>query len=287
MENSTIKNNLRTPAEVSKCLLDSGVAKSKMPIFKLALLGLFAGMFIAFGASSSSLAAHSMSDLGLAKFVAGVVFPVGLMLIIIAGGALFTGDCLLIIGVADKKIKPLRLLRTLSIVFISNLIGGFIVAAGISLCGQFDMSNGLLGAYTLKVAACKVALSPTSAIISGILCNIIVCFTVVMATAATDVPGKILTIFFPILAFVLGGYEHCVANMYYIPAGLLAKLNPKYVEVAKTSLGVTADQINNLSIHTFFTNNLLPVTIGNIIGGMVFVGIPLYILYLKRSKAKH
>lgn len=130
----------------------------------------------------------------------------------------------------------------------------------------------------------KVNISAVACLSSGILCNILVCFAVLMAGAARDIAGKIWAIFFPILAFVLGGFEHCVANMYYISAGLVAKMNPVYVEKAMEVYGYTKDQLDVLNVPDMLIHNLLPVTLGNIIGGMVFAALPLYYLYIRKAE---
>lgn len=242
----------------------------------------FAGMMIGLGAAASSVAAHNIGNVGLARLTAAMVFPVGLMMVILMGAELFTGDCLLAIGLPEKNISGLQFARTLVLVYLGNLIGGVVLSALIVLCGQLDYSGGLLGAYTIKVALAKVGMSPVKAVSSGILCNILVCAAVLMAVCAKDVTGKIMVSFFVIMLFVTAGFEHCVANMYYITAGLMAKANPAYVAVAMEQYGLQAEQIENLNIISMIVNNLIPVTIGNIIGGSCFVGLPFY--YLNREK---
>ncbi|MBO5347202.1 MAG: formate/nitrite transporter family protein [Lachnospiraceae bacterium] len=254
-------------------------AKTTTPAWRLLLLGILAGMFIAFGASSSSLAIHAMENSGLAKVVAGTIFPVGLMMIVLIGGELFTGDCMMALGVMHKEFRVLPMIKVLCLVYAGNLIGSAIIATLIFFSGQLDMTNGLLGAFTIKIALGKVSLSFPSAMVSGILCNILVCIAVLMAGVAKDIPGKILAIFFPIMAFVIGGYEHCVANMYYIPAGILATTNDMYRETAMSAYGYTEAQLSSLNLQSFVTASLVPVTIGNIIGGMLFVSVPLYVLH--------
>lgn len=239
---------------------------------------IFAGMMIALGAAGSSVAAHNISNVGLSRLAAAVVFPVGLMMVILMGAELFTGDCLLAIGLPEKDITPFQLIRTLFLVFVGNLIGGVFLSALVASSSQWDYSGGLLGAYTIKVALSKATIAPMSAITSGILCNILVCAAVLMAMCAKDVAGKLLVSFFVIMLFVTAGFEHCVANMYYITAGLLAKLNPTYVAAAMENYGITAQQLELLNIKNMFLTNLLPVTIGNILGGACFVGLPFYFL---------
>ncbi len=273
-----------TPAEV----LDTNIAveekRVKMAVWRLLLFAVLAGMFIAGGAAASSVAMHAISNVGVARAVGGCIFPVGLMLIVFLGGELFTGDCLLILGLFEKKYKIWSVLRVLVLVWIGNLIGAAIVAGMIVLCGQLGYSNNLLAAYTIKVAYGKTNMSFLSAFVSGILCNIFVCCAVLMATAAKSPSGKIWGIFFPILAFVVSGFEHCVANMYYIPAGIFALMNPAYREAAKLSYGFTDEALATINWKTFFVNSSIPVTLGNIVGGMLFVGALLFVVHKAKAK---
>lgn len=279
-----MENQYNTPQQIVEANLEASEAKTKKPILKLLVSGLLAGAAISFGGISSNVAVHAIGNAGLAKFVAGAIFPVGLMIIVLLGGELFTGDCLMINDVLKKRCSVASIVRTLCLVWISNFVGALLIVFLNYSSGQYDMSQGLLGAYTIKVALGKVNLSVSQCITSGILCNILVCIAVLMAGAARDIDGKIWAVFFPILAFVLGGYEHCVANMYYISAGIVCKMNPAYVNKAMEVYGYTADQLGTLDLSNMVIHNLLPVTLGNIIGGMVFVALPLYYLYIKIRK---
>ena len=252
---------------VSKCKMSAGLTIGK---------SFFAGMMIGLGAAGSSVAAHNIANVGVARLIAALVFPVGLMMVILMGAELFTGDCLLIMGVPEKEITVWQFIRTLVLVYVGNLIGGVILSALICWSGQLDYSSGLLGAYTIKVALGKVGLSPLKAVSSGILCNVLVCAAVIMAVCAKDITGKLFVSFFVIMLFVTSGYEHCVANMYYITAGIMAKTNPVYVSALMDNYKISAEQLQMLNIKTMIINNLIPVTIGNIIGGSFFVGLPFY-----------
>ena len=275
-------NAFNSPAQVLEANMKAGEGKAKLPLLKCILLGIMAGAFIAFGGASSNAAVHNIANQGLSKTLAGCIFPVGLMMIVFVGGELFTGDCLMIAGVADRKFSVLAMIKTLLIVFFSNMAGAVIIAALVYCSGLLDYTNGALGAFTIKVAFGKTTITPFKAVCSGILCNILVCMAVLMATAAKDIAGKVWAIFFPICAFVIGGWEHCVANMFYIPAGIFASMNGNYVARAEELYGITADQIAaNLNIGGF-VSNLIPVTVGNMLGGMVFIALPLYAIH--RSK---
>ena len=205
------------------------------------------------------------------------------MMIVFVGGELFTGDCLMVMDVMCGKVTARSCLRSLCIVYLSNLVGALLIDLLIFYSGNLDYTDGLLGAYTIKVALGKISITPLRGICSGILCNVLVCIAVLMAAAASDIAGKVWAIFFPILAFVVGGFEHCVANMFYIPSGILAAGNPVYAAKAQEVYGITAEQLQQLSalnsLHSF-----IPVTIGNILGGMLFVGIPCYLIQSKKKR---
>ena len=272
----------QTITEVIEQNIQNGIKKTNLTTKKLILLGIAAGFFIGIGAEASSLAMHGISNVGLARTVAGAVFPIGLMLIVLLGGELFTGNCLISMAVYDKKTKLKGIIRNLTIVYISNFIGAALMAWMINNCGQLNFSDGGAGAFTIKVALGKVGIDPMQAIVSGILCNVLVCLAIFMAATAKDVAGKCIAIFFPIFVFVISGFEHCVANMYYIPAGIFALQNPLYAAKATELYGITAEQLSGLNFGTIFSN-LIPVTIGNIIGGMVFVGLLYWYLYRKKE----
>lgn len=263
---------LNVPAEVVSANINAAVAKAAAKKRRIFVLGIMAGAFIAMGAQSSSLAVHNISDVGIARTLAGCIFPVGLMMIVFVGGELFTGDCMMSMAYMKGRMSLGSLLRTLLIVYLGNFAGAVLIAFLVAHSGQYDYSAGALGAYTIKTAVGKTGLSFMRALFSGILCNILVCAAVLMAAAAKDIGGKVLAIFFPILAFVVSGFEHCVANMYYIPAGIFAAGNPAYVQKAQELYGLGAEKLTGLNWGSFVTVNLLPVTIGNIIGGAVMVG---------------
>lgn len=269
-------------SEAIKAYSNASLNKTKNSPLRIFIKACFAGMFIGMGAAGSNVAAHNIGNVGVARLIAGAVFPVGLMMVILLGAELFTGDCLAAIAVADKKISGKDLLKLLVTVYVGNFVGGILFSLMIAFSNQLNYSSGLLGAYTINVAVSKANLNFGVAVVSGILCNILVCAAVLMANCSKDVTGKVLVCFFVILLFVTSGFEHCVANMYYIPAGLLAKMNPEYVATAVEKYGLTQDRIDSLNVLSFLYKNLIPVTIGNILGGAAFVGLPLY--YINTSK---
>ena len=270
---------MNSSLEIVKGNINTEIKRVNMPFLKMFILGAMAGMFIAGGAAASNVAMHSLANVGIARTVGGLIFGVGLMMIVFIGGELFTGDCLLIFGLMNRKYRVWSVIRVLMTVWFSNFVGAFVVAALVFFSGQWDYSSNLLGAFTIKVALGKSTMSFGAAFSSGIMCNIFVCGAVLMAAAAKDVAGKIPAIVFPILAFVVSGYEHCVANMYYIPAGILAKLDQKYVDAALENYGITSEQIDSLCWKNFFVDSSIPVTLGNMVGGMLFVGVLLYLVH--------
>lgn len=273
-----MESNFNTPAQVVDNSIKGQINKANLPMVKMILLGIMAGTFIAFGGAASNVAVHDISNIGLARTLAGVIFPVGLMLVVLVGGELFTGNCLMIMARMDKKISTISMIRNMIVVYISNLVGALMIDVLVFFSGQFDYTGGGLGAYTIKVAISKANMAPGAAIASGILCNILVCLAILMATAAKDVAGKILGIFFPICTFVICGFEHCIANMFYIPAGMLAATNSDYVAKAEELYGITAQQCSDL-LSVGSCTSLMFVTIGNILGGLIFVGVILYTIH--------
>ena len=259
--------------ETAQTISDVGVAKASASFRRLFILGILAGVYIAFASNASNMAAFNLladpATFGLGRCLAGVIFPGGLILIAIAGGELFTGNTMMLLPLAQRRIHLAGLLRNWFIVYLGNLIGSIFVAWLISCSGQLNAGHHLLGGVTIKIAVVKCSLTFSQAFVLGILCNWLVCLAVWMVAAAKDVPGKVLAIFFPIWLFVASGFEHSVANMYFIPAGLFAKSNPDWLAAANLS----QEALASLTWANFFYVNLLPVTLGNIIGGGVFVAL--------------
>lgn len=274
---------MNNPKEIIEANMKGAVTKATLPLGRMIVLGIMAGMFIALGGAISNTAVHDIANVGLARTLAGVIFPVGLLMIILVGGELFTGNCLMIMATMNKQIKVSALLRNLVVVYFSNLLGSLIIDVLIFYSGNLDYTGGALGAYTIKVALGKVNIAPGKAIVSGILCNFLVCMTILMATSAKDVIGKIFATWFPIFAFVIGGFEHIVANMFYIPTGIFAASNPDYVAKAQELYGITSEQLSALDLSGLI-HNFIPVTIGNVLGGMVFIGCTLYFIHYGSEK---
>lgn len=258
-----------TSTEILEKMSESAVAKAGGGFWKLLALAVLAGAYIALGAQASLMASFNLtadaSTLGIGKLVSASVFPVGLMMVILCGGELFTGNCLMITGVLDKKIKLSGMLKNWVIVYIGNFIGALIIAAFINYSGLLESGGGLLGAVTVKTAVSKCGLDFGKAFVLGIMCNWLVCLAVWMATGAQATVSKIFAVFFCVGLFVLSGFEHSVANMYFIPAGMMASGNDAFVQLLGLDTSV-------LTMGNLFLKNLLPVTLGNIAGGSIFVG---------------
>lgn len=273
------------PAEITERSVEVGYKKSNLPVYKLLLLGMLAGAFIAFAAEGSNTAIHTIASVGVGKALAGALFATGLMMVVITGAELFTGNCLIVVSCLEGTSKWLLMLKNWLFVYIGNFIGSMLIVYLIIYSGQFNFSSGLLGAFSIKVAVYKTGLSFINAFSMGILCNWLVCLAVWMAYATKDITGKLLAIFFPIWLFITSGFEHSIANMYYIPAGILAKSNPIWVKAAAESFGITPEKLAHLNWGTFFVNNLIPVTLGNIVGGGLFVGVIYWVSFQYKSKA--
>lgn len=272
----------RMPATIANNLSKSiCVQKVNESIFKLLILGILAGSYISFGACLATLVGFDAAKyvgFGLTRALMGAVFSVGLMLVVIAGAELFTGNNLMLMSALDKRASFWKMLYKWIIVFAANLLGSILVAYLYYKTNLWRMGDMGVGLSALNIANLKVGLTFTEALTRGILCNWLVCLAVWMAIASREVAGKIFAIFFPIMAFVALGFEHSVANMYFIPMGIFIK----------SSNLVTAPALNlsNLTWSSFFIKNLIPVTIGNIIGGAIFVGLLYWTVYVKSAKVK-
>ena len=277
-----MQSNFLSPAEVAELVVGVGQRKAEMSVTNQLILSVMAGAFIAFGAAGSCVAAHTVESAGVAKALAGALFAAGLIMVVVAGGELFTGNSLMLMALAEGRISPWQLLRSWLVVYAGNFAGALLTAGLVCLSGQWGMSGGLLGASVIKTAVGKTALSFQNAFFLGVLCNWLVCLAVWMSFAARDIAGKVLVIFFPIWIFVTSGFEHSVANMYYIPAGILAAADPALAERA-ASVGLSPEALANLNWGAMLQANLLPVTLGNVVGGGVLVALACWFVY-RRDK---
>ena len=269
------------PPEVARKAEAVGVTKGNLNTLSTVLLGILAGGFIGLGAMFCTVVTTGTGlGFGLTKLLGGLVFCLGLILVVVAGAELFTGNSLIVISWMSGRTSLVRLLRNWGIVYFANFAGSLILVGLMFATYQWAFSGYGVGANALIIANSKVNLTFGSALTRGILCNLLVCLAVWLCFSARTTSGKILAIIFPITAFVAAGFEHSVANMYFIPMGVLLAGQPAVLEAA----GVTAGGVANLTWAGLF-GNLLPVTIGNIIGGGIFVGAVYWLTYLRRERA--
>ena len=269
---------MHSPKENALHYIHVGTAKAKLPVSKMLVLSILAGMFISLAGVGATIASSTIASPSLAKLISALVFPVGLAMVLIAGSELFTGNCLIIISVLEKEVKLKEMFKNWIFVYIGNFVGSIFIAALTVYSGTFSLFSDAAAATLIKTAVPKVTLMFSDALMRGILCNLLVCVGVWMAYAAKDIVGKIAGLFLPIMLFVLCGFEHSIANMFYIPAALFASGKVEYM-VAYTSIA-GAPHISSLTWGAMFVKNLIPVTIGNIIGGVVLVGIAYWFAYI-------
>ena len=269
-----------TPGNVAHELAESVMpTKANFRKSKTFVLAIAAGALIAFGAQVSLTVMTGTEQLswGLAKLVGAMTFATGLMMVVLTGAELFTGNVMMSFAVIEKKTSLMKLLRNWSIVYLGNFVGSLILAALIYFSGCSHNSHEALGVMGLTTAYSKASLPLVEAFTRGILCNWLVCLAIWMASSSRHVIGKIFAIFFPIMTFVASGYEHSIANMYFLTNGLFLKHTPAVVAAS----GLTADQLSHFTWQTCLFNNLIPVTLGNIVGAMVFVVLLFWTAYLR------
>ena len=265
-----------TPKEIALAYADAGAAKARRPLPQLVVLGILAGLLIALGGASTSTAVFGLSAPWTAKTICALLFPFGLGMVVIMGAELFTGNCLMVLSVLDGRCSWGETLRSWTVVYLANFAGALLTAAGCALFGQMDLGGGQLALYVMRTAAGKCALPFWNGVVLGFFCNLLVCLGVLMALSARDSGGKLLCAYLPVSFFVLCGFEHSVANMYYISAGLLAKAVPSYALLAaEAGLDLAGLTVGGL------LQNLLPVTLGNLLGGAA-LGWLMWFCHLKK-----
>ena len=252
-----------SPAQVVTAYGEAGGKKCAKSPLSVLLLAILAGSMIAFAGAATSTVSHTAGTVGAAKLICGLLFPFGLGMVILMGAELFTGNCLIAISVLEKKATAAAMVKNWVLVYLGNFVGAVLVAAACAYTGLFGASNGALALSTLKTAVAKCSLTFPNALVLGIACNVLVCLGVLCAMTAKDTAGKILGAFIPVALFVMCGFEHSIANMYYVPAALFARSIPAYAALAaEAGLDLSA-----LTWGSFMVKNLVPVTLGNIIGG--------------------
>ena len=294
---SELRIDALLPAEMAKRAEDLGVRKAEMPFLKMVMLSILAGAFIALGAifattvSAGSIAittpggetAYSAAlPYGVTRLLAGVVFSLGLVLVVVGGAELFTGNNLIVMAWASGKVTTRALLRNWVIVYFGNFVGALGTVVLMFFSRQYTFGSNSVGIAALKTGVAKVEYSFIQAVALGILCNGLVCLAVWLTYSARSTLDKIAAILFPITAFVAAGFEHSIANMYFIPYALFIKLfDTDFVH----AVGDKVPHLEKLTWQTFLFNNLLPVTLGNIIGGTVLVAAVYWTIFLRPEES--
>lgn len=274
--------DLLLPPEMARKAEEVGVNKAGMAAGKTLVLAVLAGAFIALGAVFFTVVtAGGGLPYGLGRLLGGLAFGLGLVLVVLGGAELFTGNNLIVMAWASGRITTRRLLRNWFLVYVGNFIGAGFVVAMILWSGHFTAGKGAVGLNMLNIAKAKCELGFMEAMALGVLCNVLVCLSVWLCFSARDVTGKILVILIPVSAFVAAGFEHSIANMYFVPLGILLRW---FADADFWLLvGTSADQYACVNLHSFLLHNLLPVTLGNILGGAVLVGMVYWFVYLRKD----
>lgn len=257
---------MHLPSEIIKLYSLLGSTKVEQPFLKTFVLAIFAGGFIALGAMGSQIISCGVVPVAFGRALSGIIFPIGLSMVVIAGGELFTGNCLLFIPVLDRQISWMDFAKNLMVVFAGNIIGSVFIAFIANFGHVLSLYNGELVLTVVTTASVKTNMPFFDAFMKGILCNVLVCIAVWASQAAEELSGRIIALYLPIFLFIVCGFEHSVANMYFIPAGMLAQ----YVYGAPGHITILG-----------FLWNLLPVTLGNLVGGSFLIGGGYYLAYLK------
>lgn len=265
-----------SPKEIAERVENVGVVKAHLPVVSMAGLGVLAGGFIGFGAMFATLVS-SQPELGFVvnRLLSGVAFSLGLILVVVGGAELFTGNNLLVMAWVAKRITTGRFVQNLLVIYVTNFIGSVGLALLVVWANHAAMGGGIVGQNAVKIAAYKASLPFGEAFFKGILCNILVCLAVWLAMSGRNAVDRIVAIVFPISAFVAAGFEHCVANMYFIPLGIL---------LCDSTVTTGIPHLENLN-WTGFVHNMIPATLGNMVGGCVMVGLAYHVIYRRGARA--
>ena len=272
------------PAAMALRAEESGVKRASTDPVTLLVLSVLAGAFISFGAIFATTVSAGSADLpyGVARLLTGLVFSLGLILVVIGGAELFTGNNIIVIAWASGKVKTRALLLNWVLAFLGNFVGAFMTAALMFYTTQYTFGGGAVGLAALSIAQAKASLAFVPALMLGIMCNALVCLAVWMCFSARTTVDRVLSIVPPIAAFVAAGFEHSIANIYFIPMGLFIKAGAP--DSFWRNIGKTAADFSELTWGNFLVGNLVPVTIGNIIGGSIMVTAVYWFVYLRKRK---
>ena len=271
-----------SPPEIAKRIAAVAEMKSGLDFFRMFVLAILAGVFIALGAEFYTLVVHDSGlAFGLNSLIGGLAFCLGLILVVVAGAELFTGNTLVVMGFIEGKVNARQLLKGWGIVYLGNFVGALVMVLLMYYAEQWGFHDAMVGGKALLIANSKVNMSFLEAFVRGILCNVLVCLAIWLAFSGRSTVDKILAVIFPITAFVASGFEHSVANMYFIPMGIALKGQPDVLVAAQGMVGQPI-MLGNLTIAGFLIKNLIPVTLGNIIGGSLLVGVIYWSVYLRQ-----
>jgi len=271
-----------SPPEIAKRIAAVAEKKSGLDFFRMFVLAILAGVFIALGAEFYTLVVHDSGlAFGLNSLIGGLAFCLGLILVVVAGAELFTGNTLVVMGFIEGKVNARRLLKGWGIVYLGNFVGALVMVLLMYYTAQWGFHDAMVGGKALLIADAKVNMSFLEAFVRGILCNVLVCLAIWLAFSGRSTIDKILAVIFPITAFVASGFEHSVANMYFIPMGIALEGQPDVLAAAQ-GMVVQPLMLGNLTIAGFLVKNLIPVTLGNIIGGSLLVGVIYWSVYLRQ-----
>ncbi|MGQ3686258.1 MAG: formate/nitrite transporter family protein [Candidatus Loosdrechtia sp.] len=269
------------PQKTASVIENKALVRARLSIKQTFVLSVLAGIYVAMGAQFATFVTNdSTLHVGITSLITGIVFSFGLILVEVAGSELFTGNNLNIVGYLSKKITTYELLRIWTIVYLGNFVGGLIMVYWMYLAHQWEFFQSMTGAKALLIAHKKVDLTFKEALARGTLCNALVCLNVWLCYSSRNVADKVLSTMFAIGGFVASGFEHCVANMYFIPTGIILRKHPDIVTTAEKAVGKSLD-LSQLTWKGFFVNNLFPVTLGNLIGGVILIGIIFWFIYLR------
>jgi len=273
-----------TPADMEKRVEQASVRKANLTWLSLLMLSILAGAFIALASEFFTLVIFdSTLPVGITRLIGGLCFSLGLVLVVIAGAELFTGNNLIIMGFASRVVSFKQLLRNWGLSYLGNFIGSISVVFLMFFTNLWSMKNFMLGAKIVQIAADKTNLTFLEGLSRAILCNALVCLAVWLCFSARTVVSKVAAIIFPITAFVASGFEHSIANMYFIPMGLLLKRNTNVMGALNSAMPDL--NISNLNLYGFF-GNLFSVTLGNIVGGAIMVGAVYWMIIILPEKIK-
>lgn len=266
------------PAQIARKAEDTGVTKAGQPMTQTLVLALLAGAFISLGANFFTVATTGAGlGYGPTRLLGGLAFSLGLFLVVVAGAELFTGNNLIVMAWANRKVTTVRVLRNWALVYAGNLAGALGTVLLVYYARQWELADHGVGANALRIAVAKLSLDPMEAVARGVLCNALVCLAVWLCYSSRSNADRFFAVTFPITAFVAGGFEHSIANMYFVPLGMLLAGDSAVVAAS----GLPAEALAALTWPEFLLRNLLPVTAGNLLGGAGLVGAVYWFVYLR------